>query len=105
MQRLLSHFDAGPSGTSHVVVSDIREELVVYVSGRPYLRRDLERPVTSLHHADVISSYLEQMEVALKEDVCSEAARWNGRVLLHREVQRQDAGMGHGKFLYWTYSI
>eukprot|EP00803_Ostreobium_quekettii_P003854 evm.model.scf_787.5 EVM.evm.TU.scf_787.5 scf_787:45503-61553(+) len=95
MQRLLSHFDAGPSGSTHVVLSDIREELVVYVSGRPYLRRDLERPVFSLHHVNVTSDQLQRMEEALKEDVQLEAKRWDGKILVHKEVHRHDIGHGH----------
>ncbi len=51
MQRLLHHLGAGPGGSAHVVVSDIREELVVYVNGSAYLRRDLEMPAAAMHHA------------------------------------------------------
>lgn len=35
----------------HVVVTDLREELVAYVNGSPYLRRELEMPSAALHHA------------------------------------------------------
>lgn len=31
--RLLGHLGAGPGGDCHVVVTDAREELVVYVNG------------------------------------------------------------------------
>jgi len=34
-----------------VVVTDLREELVAYVNGSPYLRRELEMPSAALHHA------------------------------------------------------
>ena len=34
-----------------MVVTDLREELVAYVNGRPYLRRELEMPAAALHHA------------------------------------------------------
>ncbi len=37
----------------HVVVSDLREELVVYINGTPYTRRELEMPAAALHHAGV----------------------------------------------------
>ena len=34
-----------------MVVTDLREELVAYVNGSPYLRRELEMPSAALHHA------------------------------------------------------
>lgn len=50
-RNLLSKLGARPGGPSHVIVSDLREELVAYVSGQPYLRRELEMPSAALHHA------------------------------------------------------
>lgn len=34
LAKLLSHLGAGPGGNCHVVVTDVREELVVYVNGK-----------------------------------------------------------------------
>lgn len=31
--KLLSHLGAGPDGNCHVVITDVREELMVYVNG------------------------------------------------------------------------
>lgn len=39
LSRLLTQLGAGPGGAAHVVISDVREELVVYVNGTPYMRR------------------------------------------------------------------
>ena len=47
----MSKLGARPGGSSHVVITDLREELVVYVNGKPYLRRELEMPSAALHHA------------------------------------------------------
>lgn len=33
LSKLLAHLGAGPAGSCHVVVTDVREELVVYVNG------------------------------------------------------------------------
>ena len=41
----------------HVVATDLREELVAYVNGRPYLRRELEMPAAALHHAGVTCTH------------------------------------------------
>ena len=47
----MSKLGARPGGRTHVVITDLREELVVYVNGKPYLRRELEMPSAALHHA------------------------------------------------------
>ena len=51
VRNLLSRLGARPGGPAHVIVSDLREELVAYVAGQPYLRRELEMPSAALHHA------------------------------------------------------
>jgi len=51
LRNLMSKLGARPGGKSHVVITDLREELVVYVNGKPYLRRELEMPSAALHHA------------------------------------------------------
>eukprot|EP00983_Pelagomonas_calceolata_P043311 1138848-Pelagomonas_calceolata.AAC.21 len=53
LRDLLAHLGAGPQGSNHVVMTDLREELVVYINGVPYTRRELEMPVAALHHAGV----------------------------------------------------
>ena len=50
----MSKLGARPGGKSHVVITDLREELVVYVNGKPYLRRELEMPSAALHHAGML---------------------------------------------------
>eukprot|EP00775_Hariotina_reticulata_P011247 gene11247-11396_t len=94
LARLLVHLGAGPKGNCHIVVTDAREELVVYVNGVPYIRRELEMPAAALHHAGVHARQLEVLEAALKEDVAHEAAKWGGRVLLHQEVMAAAADAG-----------
>lgn len=40
--------------------------------GKPYVRRELEMPVAALHHAGISYSKLQEMEVALVQDVVHE---------------------------------
>jgi hypothetical protein len=53
--RLLAQLGAGQGGPVQVVVTDVREEMVAYVAGRPYLRRELEMPAAAFHHAGSVS--------------------------------------------------
>lgn len=67
LARLLETLGAGEDGDTHVVVTDVREELVVYINGMPYIRRELEMPAAAMHHAGVHARQLETLEMALKE--------------------------------------
>lgn len=51
LRRLLDAAGAKPGGRRHIVITDLREELVLYVRGTAYLRRELEMPAAALHHA------------------------------------------------------
>lgn len=54
-RRLLAQLGAGQGGPVRAVVTDVREEMVAYVAGRPYLRRELEMPAAAFHHAGSVS--------------------------------------------------
>lgn len=83
--------DAGPDGNTHVKIIDHREELLVYIAGSPYLRRDLDRPVASLKHTGVAAGQLHQLEESLRDDVRIEARRCGERILVHKEVDNHDS--------------
>lgn len=51
LRRLLTQLGADQGGPAHAVVTDVREEMVAYIAGRPYLRRELEMPAAAFHHA------------------------------------------------------
>ena len=87
LRKIISSLGARPGGPSHVVITDLREELVLYVNGTAYLRRELEMPAAALHHAGIQAAKLEDLERRLRADMWSEAAHWGGKVLLHREVE------------------
>lgn len=66
----MSKLGARPGGKTHIVITDLREELVVYVNGKPYLRRELEMPSAALHHAGdtrplSLTQYLSSLETCL----------------------------------------
>ena len=97
LRGLLTALCASPGGPCHVVVTDLREELVLYVNGTAYLRRELEMPAAALHHAGIQSSKLEDLERRLRADMLSESTAWGGKLLLHREVEhvsRHDGDTG-----------
>ncbi|KAL4440251.1 hypothetical protein ABPG75_003252 [Micractinium tetrahymenae] len=91
LRRLLDVAGAKPGGPRHIVVTDLREELVLYVRGTAYLRRELEMPAAALHHAGIQAAKLEDLERRLRADMLAEAAAWGGKVLLHREVPSNGA--------------
>jgi len=87
LRGLLDMLGAGRGGDTKVVVIDLREELSVYIRGRPYCLRDLHAPASNLHHAGISSQRMQKMEEALQEDVQAEATRFQGSVMAHFESQ------------------
>ena len=87
LRGLIAALGASAGGESHVVITDLREELVLYVNGVAYLRRELEMPSAALHHAGIQPAKLEDLERRLRADMLSESTSWGGKLLLHREVE------------------
>ena len=48
------------------MITDLREELVLYVNGVAYLRRELEMPAAALHHAGIQANKLEDLGAEIK---------------------------------------
>ncbi|GMP87296.1 hypothetical protein CsSME_00039736 [Camellia sinensis var. sinensis] len=68
-----------------VILTDLREEAVVYINGIPFVLRELNKPVDTLKHVGITGPVVEHMEARLKEDIISEVKQSGGRMLLHRE--------------------
>merc|ERR1711933_582251 len=73
---------------SHVVIVDLREELVIYVKGVPYVLREIDFATKSLNLAGISSNQVLQREELLKKDLLDESRVYKGQVLLHHEVSR-----------------
>ncbi|KAH9319094.1 hypothetical protein KI387_020863 [Taxus chinensis] len=88
-KAVLASLHAEPTSAGYlshkVLVTDLREEVVVYVCGKPFVLRELYQPVDTLKHVGIKGPVVEHMEARLKEDILSEVARSGGHVLLHRE--------------------
>lgn len=66
-----------------------REEPVIYINGKPYVLRDIEDPLKNLKGLTGISaSRLEQMETRLRDDVLKESTKYNGLLLVHDEINK-----------------
>lgn len=56
-KAILAHLDAEPgkkaSSTCSVIVTDLREEVVVYICGNPFVLRELEQPAHTLKHVGI----------------------------------------------------
>lgn len=89
LRRLMEALGAVPGGDAHVVMTDLREEMVLYVNGTAYLRRELEMPAAALHHAGIQAVKLEDLERRLRADMVGEAIVWGGKVLLHKETETE----------------
>lgn len=88
-KEMLAYLGARPTseenGSRKVILTDLREEAVVYINGTPFVLRELNKPVDTLKHVGITGSVVEHMEARLKEDIISEIKQCGGRMLLHRE--------------------
>ncbi len=111
--------DAGPGGSGPCVfLTDLREELVVYIGDEPFSLREVRaevrwiattclpelkssflalllackghRPTQSIKMASIPGPAVEDLEARLKADVLAEAAACGGRILVHREPASVD---------------
>lgn len=78
IRNVLDHIGAQKNGKQkRVLWHNLREEPVVYINGRPFVLRDVERPFSNLEYTGINRGRVEQMEARLKEDILQEAARWS----------------------------
>ncbi|PKI83269.1 hypothetical protein MVES_002830 [Malassezia vespertilionis] len=87
LRRGLKCMGAEPGGTQQVVWTNLREEPVLYVNGRPHVLRLADQPLTNVEATGVTTDVVERIEQTLKKELLAEAHLRNGRVLLHDEVQ------------------
>lgn len=88
-KEMLSYLGAKPKAegfaSQKVILTDLREEAVVYINGTPFVLRELNKPVDTLKHVGITGPVVEHMEARLKEDILAEVKQSGGRILLHRE--------------------
>ena len=70
-KAILAHLNAEPSGSDdlfHVVVTDLREEVVVYIHGKPFVLRELDQPVNTLKHVGISGPAVRVLASHSKDD-------------------------------------
>lgn len=50
-----------------VILTDLREEAVVYINGTPFVLRELNKPVESLKHVGITGSLVSQSNYPFKQ--------------------------------------
>ncbi|XP_054802263.1 uncharacterized protein LOC129306004 isoform X2 [Prosopis cineraria] len=103
-KEMLAYLGAKPkvdtTVAQKVILTDLREEAVVYINGSPFVLRELNKPVDTLKHAGITGPVVEHMEARLKEDILAEVRKSGGRILLHREEYNPSKNQS-GVVGYW----
>ncbi|CAN6317707.1 unnamed protein product [Urochloa humidicola] len=92
----------GRSIAQKVIVTDLREEVVVYIKGTPFVLRELDQPVDTLKHVGISGPMVESIETRLKEDILAEVKQLGGRLLLHEEEFNADTNQCNAVG-YWEH--
>jgi hypothetical protein len=74
-----------PSRPPTVVWTNLREEPIIYVNNRPFVVRQQDMPFNNLEITGIEPGEVEAMEQRLKADILQDAAKYDGRVLIHEE--------------------
>ncbi|MBM3464537.1 MAG: hypothetical protein FJX76_20775 [Armatimonadetes bacterium] len=86
IRGVLDDAGAGPGGDGKAAIwTNLREEPVVYLNGRPFNLRDSKHPFANLVNASASGRDIERQEDQLKDDILKEAAKNGGRLLIHDE--------------------
>ncbi|MQL95031.1 hypothetical protein Taro_027696 [Colocasia esculenta] len=87
IRNVLNHIGAQKNGKQkRVLWHNLREEPVVYINGRPFVLRDVERPFSNLEYTGINRARVEQMEARLKEDIMLEASQYGNKILVTDEL-------------------
>ncbi|KAL0284472.1 UNVERIFIED_CONTAM: Paladin [Sesamum angustifolium] len=66
---------------------NMREEPVVYINGKPFVLREVERPYKNmLEYTGIDCERVERMEARLKDDILREAERYQGAIMVIHET-------------------
>ncbi|ESW35260.1 hypothetical protein PHAVU_001G220000 [Phaseolus vulgaris] len=102
-KEMLDYLGAKPKPSviaQKVVLTDLREEAVVYINYTPFVLRELNKPVNTLKYVGITGPVVEHMEARLKEDILAEIRQSGGRMLLHREEYNPSTNQS-GVVGYW----
>ncbi|KAI9181243.1 hypothetical protein LWI28_012811 [Acer negundo] len=101
-KEMLAYLGAKPKaeGAQKVILTDLREEAVVYINGTPFVLRELNNHFETLKHVGITGPVVEHMEARLKEDILCEVRQSGGRMLLHRE-EYNPASNQYNVIGYW----
>lgn len=83
--RHVLHLLGASKGRRKVIWTNLREEPVLYVNGRPFVVREADKPFANLEYTGIDRERVEDMEKRLKSDVLAEAAAYGGMVMVAHE--------------------
>ncbi|GJN24153.1 hypothetical protein PR202_gb11875 [Eleusine coracana subsp. coracana] len=74
-------------GGRAILWHNMREEPVIYINGKPFVLREVERPCKNmLEYTGIDRDRVERMEARLKEDILREAERYDGAIMVIHET-------------------
>ncbi|CAO3608947.1 unnamed protein product [Cunninghamella echinulata] len=92
IKNTLTTMNAGIGGNRTVLWTCLREEPVLYVNKKPYVLRLYADPLKNLETTGIAKNRVESMEHRMKLDAIEEQKKYNGRLLLHDEIAKDDGG-------------
>ena len=67
----------------------MREEPVLYINGKPFVLREMEKPFANVEYTGITSARVEDMEYRMKQDVLKEVGMFGG-IMVCEESEEGD---------------
>ncbi|CAA7038970.1 unnamed protein product [Microthlaspi erraticum] len=90
MRNLLTHIGAHKDGKKIIWIGLSYNEPVVYINGRPFVLRSVDKPFTNPEYTEIVNNErLEQQEMSMIECIREEASKFENLLLVTDEVEGQ----------------
>ncbi|MBI2604479.1 MAG: hypothetical protein HYW49_00215 [Deltaproteobacteria bacterium] len=87
IQNILEFLGSGKSGKNRTVYFDLREEPVLFINGKSYGFRELDKQNKNLFITGITPKELDELERAMKEQIIQASRKNGGKIAVKKEVK------------------
>lgn len=93
IRNILEFLGSGRSGKNKTVYFDLREEPVIFIDGKSYDFRELDKQNKNLFITGITSKELDDLEKAMKEQIIRASKKNGGKITVRKEVREGEASI------------
>ncbi len=93
IQNILEFLGSGKSGKNKTLYFDLREEPVLFINGKSYAFRELDKQNKNLFITGITPKELDELERAMKEQVIRASQKNGGKIAVKKEVKEGEVSV------------